>query len=222
MNQTAFNFTSKIPSNIREAFYAELSNIAVRIRTRPEWLEALIWYETARTMRPDKWNPYGYVGLIQFGNAAAHDMGTTTLKLSKMSHLQQLVYVEKYLLLQMKRVGLKSADNLADLYLLILYPAAIKTKGQNAILPFSAGAKKSNKQFVEGGNVTRKSIVSALKKTYHAHGVTLTDEYTNEPKTKKTKKTNTLYLWLAGIAGGLLLIGGCAYAYIYFSNKNRV
>lgn len=44
---------------------------------------------------------------------------------------------------------------------------------------------------------------------------------TNPQKANAPPKSN-LWLWLAGIAGGLLLIGGGAYCYLYFSTKNRV
>ena len=52
---------------------------------------------------------------------------------------------------------------------------------------------------------------------------TATQIYNTLKTTPKTaKKPKTLWLWLAGIAGGLLFIGGICYAAIYFSNKKRV
>ncbi len=60
------------------------------------WLMAIMALESARSFSPSKGNGLGYYGLIQFGAAAAKDLGTTTDKLKAMSDLEQLDYVEKF------------------------------------------------------------------------------------------------------------------------------
>jgi L,D-transpeptidase catalytic domain len=61
----------------------------------------------------------GYVGLIQIGKDAAKSIGTTRTKLLKMSQLEQLVYVEKYISLPQVKGKL---NTLTDFYLAILFP----------------------------------------------------------------------------------------------------
>ncbi|AEH02108.1 M23 family metallopeptidase [Lacinutrix sp. 5H-3-7-4] len=83
------------------------------------WLMAVMALETGGTFDPSITNSLGYTGLIQFGDAAASDLGTTTTSLREMTVLQQLEYVESYFLRYKSRL-----TTLTDVYLSVLYPAA--------------------------------------------------------------------------------------------------
>jgi hypothetical protein len=74
----------------------------------------------------------GAVGLIQFMPATARGLGTTTAALAAMSATQQLDYVRLYFLPYSGRL-----HTLEDVYMAILYPAAIG-KGASHVL-FSSG-----------------------------------------------------------------------------------
>lgn len=89
------------------------------------WLMACIAFETAGSFDPTKQNMAGakYFGLIQFGNAAAKDLGTTTAALIKLSQLEQLDWVFAYFDMWAKRG--KKCTQLEDFYLAIFYPAAV-------------------------------------------------------------------------------------------------
>jgi hypothetical protein len=80
-------------------------------------------FETAWTMSPSKWNGMGYVGLIQFGKSAAKTIGTTTGDLSQMTRVQQMQYVKKYYEFWMKEQKISGKLTLAQLYILVAYPA---------------------------------------------------------------------------------------------------
>ena len=82
---------------------------------------AVMALETQKTFNPSKQNSFGYTGLIQFGNAAASRLGTTTSALKIMSAINQLNYVEKYFSLKEFNEKL---NTLTDLYLAVLYPTA--------------------------------------------------------------------------------------------------
>lgn len=85
----------------------------------PGWLANLINFETARTFSPAITNSLGYTGLIQFGDAAASDLGTTTSALRAMGAVQQMDYVQRYLA---RKGPLRST---IDLYMAVFYPVAI-------------------------------------------------------------------------------------------------
>ena len=85
------------------------------------WLMAVMALETQKIFNPSKQNPFGYTGLIQFGNAAASRLGTKTSALKIMSAVNQLNYVEKYFSLKEFNGKL---NTLTDLYLAVLYPTA--------------------------------------------------------------------------------------------------
>ncbi len=86
------------------------------------WLMAVIAFETGRTFRPDIKNAAGSgaVGLIQFMPSTAAALGTSAQALASMSAEDQLRYVHKYLQPYAGRI-----QSLADLYMAILWPAAI-------------------------------------------------------------------------------------------------
>lgn len=101
----------------------------VKLRGLPlaavDWIIACMAFETAGTFDQTKKNMAGaaYYGLIQFGDAAAKDLGTTTAELVKLSQLDQLDWVFKYFDMWSKRG--KTFTQLEDFYLCIFYPAAV-------------------------------------------------------------------------------------------------
>lgn len=110
-----------------------LELVARRLDIRPEWLAAVISFETGGSFDPAQKNhwavadaakrgvPYsGAIGLIQFMPSTARMLGTTSEALAGMSFKQQLVFVEKYL--SSGKGRMKSLD---DVYLQVFYPAAI-------------------------------------------------------------------------------------------------
>ena len=87
----------------------------------PGWLANLINFESAGTFSPAETNSFGYTGLIQFGTAAASDLGTTTTALRGMSAIAQMDYVERYLNMWKS----KGFSNPTDLYMAVFYPESI-------------------------------------------------------------------------------------------------
>ena len=89
-----------------------------------DWeLLALMDFETGGSFDPSITNRHGYVGLIQFGGPAARDLGTTTRELARMTRLEQLPYVFKYLEQRSGRRG--QLKDLGDLYSAVLWPPGI-------------------------------------------------------------------------------------------------
>ena len=98
-----------------------------------DWLLGCIAFETAGTFDHTKQNMAGakYFGLIQFGDAAAKDLGTTTAALIKLTQLEQLDYVFAYFDMWAKRG--KKCTQLEDFYLTIFYPAAVGKSADTVI-----------------------------------------------------------------------------------------
>lgn len=112
-------------------FIKEVIAVSLRLRINPNWLMAVMELETAGTFNPAITNKLGYTGLIQFGSAAAKDIGTTTAYLRGLSGFQQLEYVEKYLSRYKGKM-----NSLEDTYLAVFFPAAIG-KAQGWVLQTS-------------------------------------------------------------------------------------
>lgn len=88
----------------------------------PDQMMACMAFETGETFSPSIKNGAGapYYGLIQFGSAAAKDVGTTTAKLIKMTAEAQLEYVYKFFKPYTGKV-----KTLSDIYLRILWPVGV-------------------------------------------------------------------------------------------------
>ncbi|MCD9185730.1 MAG: peptidoglycan-binding protein [Pyrinomonadaceae bacterium] len=82
--------------NVTAEFINGVENMAQRLGTRPEYLMAVMSFETGGTFNPGIRNGIGATGLIQFLPSTARGLGTTTDQLAQMSATEQLRYVEKY------------------------------------------------------------------------------------------------------------------------------
>jgi len=85
---------------------------------------AVMYLETSRSMAPNKKNPKSSAtGLIQFLEATAKSLGTTTAQLAGMTRVQQQVFVDKYFL----QSGIKSvaSPTLSDVYMAVFAPKGI-------------------------------------------------------------------------------------------------
>lgn len=93
-------------------------------------------FETGETFSPTIKNGAGapYYGLIQFGEAAAKDAGTTVAALVKMTAEQQLDYVYNFF-----KPYTGKLKNLSSVYMRILWPAAV-TKDEDYVI-FTEGTK---------------------------------------------------------------------------------
>jgi hypothetical protein len=84
--------------NTSELFRKNLFPMAQRLGANPNWLAAVMSFESAGSFDPAKKNPASSAtGLIQFMEYTAKNLGTTTAELAAMSDAEQLKWVEKYL-----------------------------------------------------------------------------------------------------------------------------
>jgi hypothetical protein len=118
-------YSSRVPTAVKDdiEFQRGVAGVAERLGVSAGDLMAVMDFETGGTFNPAKKNMAGSgaTGLIQIVEPTAIGLGTTTAELAQMSRVQQLEYVEKHL----KNIGIKSGSNLSDLYMAVLFPAAI-------------------------------------------------------------------------------------------------
>lgn len=112
-------------AKVSPEFRRRVLHMAPRLGVDPSWIMAIIAFETGRTFSPSVWNAvnHAYVGLIQFGEAAATDLGTTTEALAAMTAVEQLDYVERYFAHRIAQYG--PLRTLASAYMAVLSPTAI-------------------------------------------------------------------------------------------------
>lgn len=109
-------------AKVTPTFRAKVREIAAALGCDPSDLMACMAWESGRSFRPDVKNMAGSgaVGLIQFMPTTAAGLETTTDALSAMTPEAQLGYVERYFAPHKGKL-----HDLADLYMAILWPAAI-------------------------------------------------------------------------------------------------
>ncbi|WP_175896027.1 lytic transglycosylase [Burkholderia cepacia] len=109
---------------------AKVMEISEDLRVDPDYLMSCMAFETGEIFRPDIRSAAGggATGLVQFMPSTAVGLGTTTDKLSKMTAVEQLEYVHRYFL--PSKGGLRGLE---DVYMHILYPAAVGKPGECVI-----------------------------------------------------------------------------------------
>lgn len=122
---------SKVPKLQQDDFLNEVQVVAKNLKVSPNWLLYCFGFEGDFEVAKKNYAGSGATGLIQFMPKTAEDFGTTTEKLAKMTHLEQLEYVEKFLQREMKSNG--EFYSLTDLYFGILYPPARKWLKSNQL-----------------------------------------------------------------------------------------
>lgn len=108
--------------NVTPQFIQGVEAMAARLGTKPEYLMAVMSFETGGSFSPGQKNNAGSgaTGLIQFMPGTASGLGTSTAELSRMSSVEQLQYVEKYF---MQRAGANNGKlgTLEGVYTSVLY-----------------------------------------------------------------------------------------------------
>lgn len=116
----ALIYENKVPASYRKAFVEKVKKISANLGIEPNWLMAIMYFESAGTFSPSITNNIGATGLIQFIPSTARGLGTSTSELRKMTAVQQLDYVEKYL-----RPYRGKFKSYIDVYFAIFFPLAI-------------------------------------------------------------------------------------------------
>lgn len=112
---------------LTQEFYNKVVSIAQRVQCDPNDLMGIMNIESAGTFNPSKTNPSsGAVGLIQFMPKYVSSYGTTIEALKNMTAVEQLTYVEKYLIKNKETFGVSGKVDTGTLYALVFTPAYAK------------------------------------------------------------------------------------------------
>lgn len=155
----------KVPGD-QKAFGNKVIAISQKLGVTPDSLMSIMDYESAGSFRANKWGGWNnqYVGLIQFGAAAAKDLGTTQAHLSALTNVEQLNYVLQYFEMWRKRLKINKINGIEDLYLMVLWPKGVQEKDYNKPLPIPGQQAKN--LYNKDGQITKDSIKSAFNKRY--------------------------------------------------------
>lgn len=134
----------------------KIAQVAKLLGANPTHLEAIIATETAGTFSPSIKNAAGSgaTGLIQFMPSTAISLGTTTAALAKMTAVQQMDFVYKYL-----KPYANKLKSFSDFYLAVFYPTAI-SKPLNWSFPKNITPQNTGIDLNKNGIITKQEFVN--------------------------------------------------------------
>ncbi|MBL1311282.1 MULTISPECIES: baseplate hub protein [unclassified Pseudomonas] len=155
-------------ARVDQAFRVKVREICERMSFDPNWLMAVMGFETGYTFSPAARNPGSTAtGLIQFLEASAREVGTSTAQLARMTAVRQLDYVEAYYKPYSGRIR-----NLGDAYLAVLWPAAVGRPDSYVMWERDTGpyqreyAANSGLDINRNGVITRGEAVASVNTSY--------------------------------------------------------
>lgn len=117
-------------AKVSQEFRVKVREIASRQGVEANWLMAVMAFETGNSFLPYVKNPgSSATGLIQFTSGTATSLGTSTVKLSRMTAVEQLDWVEKYFEQYKGRI-----KNLGDAYMAVFAPRDGLGKSDSTVL----------------------------------------------------------------------------------------
>lgn len=155
-------------ARVDQAFRVKVREICDRLAFDPNWLMAVMGFETGYTFSPAARNPGSTAtGLIQLLEASARGVGTSTAQLARMTAVRQLDYVEAYYRPYSGRIR-----NLGDAYLAVLWPAAVGRPDSYVMWERDSGpyqreyAANSGLDVNRNGVITRGEAVASVNTSY--------------------------------------------------------
>lgn len=152
-------------AKVSGAFKEKVIQVCNSLDMVPDYLMSCIAFETGETFSSSIKNAAGSgaTGLIQFMPATAKGLGTTTEKLAKMAPVQQLDYVKRYFFPYRHKL-----KKLEDVYMAILYPAAVGKPITHTLFEEGKKTYSQNKGFDvnRDGKITLKEISAKVRQKY--------------------------------------------------------
>lgn len=178
--------------------------ICIDLGCDPSQLMAVYAFETGRTFSPSVRNPVsGATGLIQFMPSTAIGLGTTVEALARMTDVEQLAFVHKYLAPYRGRLR-----TLSDLYMAVLWPKAVGEPESFALFSEGSKAYLQNKglDVDKDGTITKAEATAYVQRQLddglRPENATVADRIRNDG-TEATMGTDTVLTGLGALASML-------------------
>lgn len=122
----ALIYEDKVPASYRSGFIEKIKEISSKLQIDPNWLMAIMYFESARSFSPSKGNNIGCYGLIQFCPDKGKNYKTVNGKQYLMSDIKKMDYSEQLdLVYQYYKAYTGKLKNYTDTYFVTFFPLAI-------------------------------------------------------------------------------------------------
>jgi uncharacterized protein (DUF2345 family) len=164
-NRTQPGSDDKMPKDWTKdiEFYKKVKAVATELKCSHLDLLACMAFETGRTMNPGIQNSIGATGLIQFIRPTAIGLGTTTDQLATLTRVEQMDWVLKYF--KAGPIRKLSSVTLEDLYMAIIWPAAVGKPNDYVLFSSPSTAYVQNKglDINKDGNITKAEAAGKVR-----------------------------------------------------------
>lgn len=122
----ALIYENKVPASYRSGFVKKVSEISGKIGINPDWLMAIMYFESARSFSPSKGNNIGCYGLIQFCPDKGKNYKTVNGKRYPMSDIAKMDYSTQLdLVYEYYKAYTGKIKSYTDTYFVTFFPLAV-------------------------------------------------------------------------------------------------
>jgi hypothetical protein len=122
----ALIYEDKVPASYRSGFVKKVSEISGKIGIDPNWLMAIMYFESGRTFSPSKGNNIGCYGLIQFCPDRGKNYKTVNGKQYSMSDIARMDYSKQLdLVYEYYKAYTGKLKSYTDTYFVTFFPLAV-------------------------------------------------------------------------------------------------
>lgn len=140
----ALIYEGKIPASYRSGFIKKVTEISSKLGINPNWLMAIMYFESGRSFSPSKKNNIGCYGLIQFCPDRGQNYKTINGKKYQMTDIGKMNYSEQLdLVYEYYKAYTGKLKSYIDTYFVTFFPLAVG---------------KPDDWIIQGGGFTAKTI----------------------------------------------------------------
>jgi len=119
-------YEDKVPASYRSGFIKKVKEISGKLKIDPNWLMAIMYFESARTFSPSKGNNIGCYGLIQFCPDRGKNYKTVNGKRYPMSDIAKMDYSTQLdLVYEYYKAYTGKLKSYTDTYFVTFFPLAV-------------------------------------------------------------------------------------------------
>jgi hypothetical protein len=119
-------YEDKVPASYRSGFIQKIKEISGKLKIDPNWLMAIMYFESARTFSPSKGNNIGCYGLIQFCPDRGKNYKTVNGKRYPMSDIAKMDYSTQLdLVYEYYKAYTGKLKSYTDTYFVTFFPLAV-------------------------------------------------------------------------------------------------
>ena len=212
----ALIYEDKVPASYRDGFVKKVVEISDKLKIKPSWLMAIMYFESARTFSPSKGNSIGCYGLIQFCPDRGKNYKTINGKRYLMSDIKNMNYSQQLdLVYEYYKAYTGKLKSYTDTYFVTFFPLAIG---------------KPNDWIIQGGGFTAEQIYNSNPAFHQVKDgkirvwevkkkilEKLPSEWLNEGSIGLVVKSYKNYI----IVGTLLILAGATLFYYTYDRRNK-